>query len=233
MKVFVQHTRVALISQFQHLRNYCITWCTFASILWILAAFHSITWWEVIEVLMSLRLKSIHPKYFWTSLAWINMRRGASMRQALFEALSARRAHAHQSPSLQSLMTPLLETDQHVANMFQQVPKKSACRVDWLPCEDSWSRTRRGAPSGIVFFLEPWLWLSREENAESWWIMMKWKNRTSTNWAAQNVFTHASKMMSMCKTWSKISAFQSILWMQASSSRSMPLILIHPSVPAG
>lgn len=47
MKVFVQHTRVALISQFQHLRNYCITWCTFASIFWILAAFHSITWWEV------------------------------------------------------------------------------------------------------------------------------------------------------------------------------------------
>jgi len=39
---------------------------------------------------LKLVLKSIHPKYFWTSLAWINMRRGASMRQALFEALSAR-----------------------------------------------------------------------------------------------------------------------------------------------
>lgn len=36
------------------------------------------------------RLQSIHPTYFWTSLAWINMRRAASMRQALFEALSAR-----------------------------------------------------------------------------------------------------------------------------------------------
>lgn len=30
------------------------------------------------------------PHVLWTSLAWINMRRGASMRQALFEALSAR-----------------------------------------------------------------------------------------------------------------------------------------------
>eukprot|EP00435_Cladocopium_sp_Y103_P009075 s421_g2.t1 len=39
---------------------------------------------------MKLVLQSIHPTYFWTSLAWINMRRAASMRQALFEALSAR-----------------------------------------------------------------------------------------------------------------------------------------------
>ena len=168
MKVFVQDTRVALISQFQHLRNYCITWCSFASIFWILAAFHSITWWEVIEVLMSLRLKSIHPKYFWTSLAWINMRRGASMRQALFEALSARRAHAHQSPSLQSLMTPLLKTDQHVANVFQQVLKKALAALT-----DCHARTvdqeRVEVLQVGLSFLEPWLWLSREENTESWW----------------------------------------------------------------
>ncbi len=71
---------------------------------------------------MSLRLKSIHPKYFWTSLAWINMRRGASMRQALFEALSAR------------------TVDQERVEVLQV---------------------------GLSF-LEPWLWLSREEDRESW-----------------------------------------------------------------
>ncbi|CAK9022662.1 Hypothetical protein (Fragment) [Durusdinium trenchii] len=43
---------------------------------------------------LKLVLQSIHPKYFWTSLAWIHMRRGASIRQALFEALSARRGRA-------------------------------------------------------------------------------------------------------------------------------------------
>lgn len=117
---------------------------------------------------MSLRLKSIHPKYFWTSLAWINMRRGASMRQALFEALSARRAHAHQSPSLQSLMTPLLKTDQHVANVFQQVLKKALAALT-----DCHARTvdqeRVEVLQVGLSFLEPWLWLSREENTESWW----------------------------------------------------------------
>ncbi|CAJ1357635.1 unnamed protein product [Effrenium voratum] len=39
---------------------------------------------------LRLVLFSIHPKYFWTSLAWIHMRRNACMRQALFEALAAR-----------------------------------------------------------------------------------------------------------------------------------------------
>lgn len=56
------------------------------------------------------------------------------MRQALFEALSARRAHAHQSPFLQSLMTPLLKTDQHFANIFQQVLKKALAALTLVDC---------------------------------------------------------------------------------------------------
>ena len=78
------------------------------------------------------------------------------MRQALFEALSARRAHAHQSPSLQSLMTPLLETDQHVANMFQQVPKKALAAL--TDCRARTVDQERVEVLQVgLSFLEPWL----------------------------------------------------------------------------
>ncbi|CAK9023089.1 Uncharacterized protein SCF082_LOCUS16058 [Durusdinium trenchii] len=57
---------------------------------------------------LKLVLQSIHPKYFWTSLAWIHMRRGASIRQALFEALSARTVDQERVQVLQ-VSLPLIE----------------------------------------------------------------------------------------------------------------------------
>ncbi|CAJ1372808.1 unnamed protein product [Effrenium voratum] len=57
---------------------------------------------------LRLVLFSIHPKYFWTSLAWIHMRRNACMRQALFEALAARNVDQERVEVLQ-VSLPLLE----------------------------------------------------------------------------------------------------------------------------
>ncbi|CAE7660320.1 unnamed protein product, partial [Symbiodinium pilosum] len=58
---------------------------------------------------LKLVLLSIHPRYHWTSLSWMQIRRAASLRQALFEALSTRGPVDQSRIDVLQVSMPLLE----------------------------------------------------------------------------------------------------------------------------
>eukprot|EP00439_Symbiodinium_sp_Y106_P008786 s1185_g1.t1 len=58
---------------------------------------------------LKLVLRSIHPRYHWTSLSWVHIRRSASLRHALFEALVARGSVDQTRVEVLQVSLPLLE----------------------------------------------------------------------------------------------------------------------------
>ncbi|CAE7330062.1 unnamed protein product, partial [Symbiodinium microadriaticum] len=58
---------------------------------------------------LKLVLRSIHPRYHWSSLSWVQMRRAASLRHALFEALVARGSVDQMRVEVLQVSLPLLE----------------------------------------------------------------------------------------------------------------------------